>query len=362
MKKVLSIAIVLVLVLAVFAGCTPSPAPGTPATPGTPAPAPGTPAADPQDGDDGPSIALILSTGGLGDRSLNDSAFEGVKRAQEMFGGNVSFVEPREIAEFEGHQREFARSGQYDLIVTVGFWQADPLLRIAPEFPDQKFIALDAVVDGLDNVLSMTYLDHERMFLQGIFAARRTQTGRVGVIGGVDSPVINGFISGFMAGVAYIDPTIEVAFAYVGAFNDPTTAAEIARSMYADGFDILLAAAGGSGLGVFAAAAEVGGYAIGVDTNRILEDPRHIISSGYRDVGQAALVTIGSYMDGSFRGGWVEYGLREGVVGFTFEGADPPPPPEIVAEMEAAKAMIIAGTLQVPRTIEDANAFREARM
>jgi basic membrane protein A len=368
-KKVISLIIVLAMVLPVLSGCgqTSAPSAGSSQAPAaessaaeaSPPEAGSSPAATPTE--DGLSIALILATGGLGDRSLNDSAYNGLMECQEQFGATVQYVEPRETAEFEGHQREFAKSGEYDIIVTIGFDQADALSSVAAEYPEQKFIAIDAQLEGLDNVLSMTYKDNEKMFLQGVFAANTTTTKKVGLVGGMDIPLINAFIAGYMAGIAYVDPTIEVVYKYVGSWSDANTAKELALSMYAEGCDIVVAAAGGSGLGVYAAAEEVEQYAIGVDSNQIPNSPEHIVSNAIREVGNAAIATVGTYVDGTFQGGWVEYGLKEGVVGYTFEGAAVPPSADVVSAMEAAKAAIIAGEISVPYTIEEAVAYVESR-
>jgi basic membrane protein A len=311
------------------------------------------------EGGEGLSIALILATGGLGDKSLNDSGYEGVMRCKEQYGATVQYVEPKEVAEFEGHQREFAKSGKYDLIVTLGFDQADSLALVAEEYPDQYFIALDAQIDGIKNVMSMTYKDNEKMFLQGIVAGNITKTKKLGIVGGMDIPLINAFIAGFTAGAAYVDPSIEVIYKYVGSWADANTGKELALSMYSEGCDIVVAAAGGSGLGVFAAAREANKYAFAVDTNQIPTDPQHIVSNAIREVGNAAVATVGTYVNGTFKGGWVEYGLKEGVVGYTFEGSAVEIPASVITRIEDAKAKIIAGEITVPATIPAARDYRK---
>jgi basic membrane protein A len=311
-------------------------------------------------GEDKLSIALILATGGLGDRSLNDSAYDGIMQCKEKYGAVVQYVEPTEVAQFESHQREFAKSGKYDLIVTIGFDQADSLVLVAKEFPDQRFIAIDAQIEGHDNILSMTYKDNEKMFLQGIAGAVMTKTKKIGIVGGMDIPLINAFVAGFMAGAAYVDPSVEVIYKYVGSWSDANTGKELALSMYSEGCDVIVGAAGGSALGVYAAAKEVDKYSFAVDTHQIPNDPKHIVSNAIRQVGNAAVATVGTFVDNTFKGGWVEYGLKEGVVGYTFDGVEVEIPGGLTGQMEDAKAKIIAGEIKVPLTIAEAQAYRAA--
>jgi len=78
-------------------------------------------------------VGLILATGGLGDKSFNDISYAGVQKAKEELGILFDYVEPKAIAEYEGYQRDFAKSKQYILIICIGFDQADPLTKIAGE-------------------------------------------------------------------------------------------------------------------------------------------------------------------------------------------------------------------------------------
>ena len=130
----------------------------------------------------------------------------------------------------------------------------------------------------LNNVKSMTFAEEQGSFLVGAAAALKTKTGKIGFIGGVENDLIKKFEAGYVAGAKAAKPDIEVAVQYITqppdftGFNDPAKGKEIATSMYSDGNDVVYAAAGGSGLGVFEAASETGKqgevWAIGVDSDQ----------------------------------------------------------------------------------------------
>ena len=313
-------------------------------------------------------VALIVATGGLGDRSFNDSGYAGVEKAQEDLGIEFDYVEPSEIAEYESHERAFAQDGSYDLIVGLGFDQADAMALVAADFPDQKWLLIDGVVDGMDNVRSIVFKDHEKTFLIGGFGALLTtlpldkgnEACVLGGIGGMDIPLIRAFAAGYTAGAKYIDPECEVIINYVGGWADPATAKEMALSMYDQDADIAYAFAGGSGLGVFEAAADADLYAFGTDVNQNWIDPDAIVLSAQRYLDVAIYNTIKDLMDGTWEPGFSALGLAEGAVGYTLEDSNVAVPAEIVEQIEEMKALVASGELEIPSELEAVDAFIES--
>jgi basic membrane protein A and related proteins len=213
-KKFRSLITMLLLVFAVLlSSCQPTPA--------------ATPAAE-QPADDTFRVGLIIATGGLGDRSFNDSGYAGVERAKTELGIEFDYVEPKEIAEYEGHERAFAQKGTYDLIVGLGFDQADPMAKVAKEFPDQKWLMIDGVIQDVPNVRSITFKDFEKAFLVGGFAGQLSTLPLpkgnaeciIGGVGGMDIPLIRAFAAGYSAGARYINPDCKVIINYVGGWGD----------------------------------------------------------------------------------------------------------------------------------------------
>jgi basic membrane protein A len=334
----------------------------TPASTTTPVPATTipTPAAKPF------RVGLIIATGGLGDRSFNDSGYAGVERAKKELGIEFDYVEPKEIAEYESHERAFAQKGIYDLIVGLGFDQADPMKKVAGEFPDQKWLMIDGFIDGMKNVRSVTFKDWEKTFLIGGFAAQLTTLPLprgnkeciLGGVGGMDIPLIRAFAAGYTAGAKYINRDCKIVINYVGGWADPAKAKEIGLSMYEANADIVYAFAGGSGLGVFEAAKAKNLYAIGTDVNQNYIAPDNIVLSAVRYLDVVIFNTIKDLKEsGKFEAGAHQLGLKEGAVGYALENSNIKIPQEIIDKVESMKAKVISGELVIPDKLEDVDAF-----
>jgi basic membrane protein A len=121
-------------------------------------------------------IGIILGTGGLGDKSFNDIAYAGAMHAKEELGIEFNYAEPEAISEYEGFQTNFAKTGEYALIVCIGFDQADALNITAQAYPNQNFAIVDMVVN-LPNVASLTFKANEGSFLNQRLLCR-LQSGR----------------------------------------------------------------------------------------------------------------------------------------------------------------------------------------
>lgn len=337
-KKLLALVLSILTVVTVFAGCG--------------AKGEGSGAA----GGDGTgkdvNIAIVFGLGGLGDKSFNDNANEGATKAKDEFGINYQYVEPKEIAEFEGHHRDFAKEGKYNLIIGIGFDQADAINTVAAEFPDQKFLLIDGEAAEAPNVASVTFKDNEKAYLIGIIAGMTTKTNKIGMVGGMDIPLINAFAAGYKAGAQSANKDIEVMIKYVGAWNDANTAKELALSMYDAGADIVYQTAGGSGLGVFSAAADKDALAIGADVNQIPLDPAHIFLSSVRRVDNVVYNEIKAIIDGTFEAGNFVQGFKEGAVSYTVEGAEKETSKEAIEAADKAKQDIIDGKIEVPSTLD----------
>ena len=264
-------------------------------------------------------IGLILATGGLGDKSFNDISHAGVQRAKDELGIVFDKVEPTAIAEYVGYQRDFASSGEYELIICVGFDQADALTIIAEEYPNQQFAIVDLVVDK-PNVASLLFKANEGSFLVGAIAAAYTsQGGTVGFVGGMDIPMIRDFFEGYEAGVLWASDDLELNITiqtpvFVGSWGDPTKGKEMALSLVDLGAEVIFVAAGGSGLGALEACNETGIWGIGVDASQGYLYPE-IIASMTKRVDVAVYTMIVDALLGTFEGGVINGGLAEKWVG-----------------------------------------------
>jgi basic membrane protein A len=307
------------------------------------------------------SVAVVFGRGGLGDESFNDAAFRGLEMANEELGVEFDYAEPQAVAEFEPLLTQFAAQGQYDLIVSIGFEQGDALGAVAQEFPDQNFAIIDTVVDQ-PNVASYTYAEQERGFLMGAAAALVTQNdayemtndaGQVAVIGGVQSPLIDANIAGYIAGAKYINEDVSVAHGYVGSWADPARGKEIAISMIENGADVVWGAAGRSGLGVLDAAMERGVYGIGADSDQGSVAPGHVLTNGMKFVDETMFIAIETTLAGDFEGGVNTLGVEEGALGYTESLLTA----DTIGRLEEVEEVIISGEMDIPTTVEEARSM-----
>lgn len=304
------------------------------------------------------NVAVVFATGGLGDKSFNDAAYRGLKRAKKELGISFDYAEPSAIAEYETYLNRFASMGKYDLIISIGFDQADALNTVAGKNPEQKFAIVDAVVDQ-SNVASFVYAEKERGFLMGVAAGMMTtrtddplinSQKKVGVVGGMKIPLIDANIAGYIAGAKYVDPDIEVLHSYVGGWADPSKGKELTLSMIENGADVIWQAAGRSGLGVINAAKENDVYAIGADSDQGYVAPEHVLTNGMKFVNNTVFQAIKAALNDNLKTGTNVLGVAEKGLGYT-ESLLPKP---VVEKLESVKDKIIAGKIEIPSKIKNA--------
>ena len=299
-------------------------------------------------------FAIVFATGGLGDKSFNDSCYEGAMKIKQEYGVDFDYVEPTAIAEYEGFLRQYAKTGTYKIIISIGFDQADALTVVAEEYPDQKFAIVDMVVDK-PNVASLVFNENEGSFLVGVAAGMKTQTNKIGFVGGMDIPLIRKFLVGYKYGAEYVNPDVEVFWKYVGDWSDPAKGKELALAQFDDGADILFSAAGRSGLGAIQATYERGMLAIGVDSDQSQTvegvPPETFLCSMMKRVDIAVFNVIKSVLDGTFQGGIQSFGIAQDGVGpfWTLAGQSQ----ELRDKVEEMRMKIANGEIQVPSDIDE---------
>ncbi len=293
--------------------------------------------------------AIVYDETGKSDKSFNEAAFNGARRYQDETGGGYIEFEPFSLRERVAALRDAA--ARADLVVAVGFRWGDMVADLAPQFPDTTFTVIDAVVD-LPNVQSITFSEHEGSFLVGVLAGMASEAGTVGFIGGMDTPLIHKFRVGYEEGVAHANPEATVLVEMTGdtpeAFNDPFTGGEIAFDQISSGADVIFAAAGATGLGVYEAARDEGKLAIGVDSNQNYLHPGTMLTSMVKRVDTAVYTTMLEGRQGSWQPGHRIFGLAEGGVDAALDEHNRA---LITAEMRealnAAKSAIIRGDITV---------------
>lgn len=302
-----------------------------------------------------------LINGVLGDKSFFDSANRGMERVMADYPQvKVKTIEAGvDPAKWQAALEDAAANEEYEVLI-VGTWQMAEFLQIvAPKYPDKKFIIYDVSVDytacDCKNVYSVIYKQNEGSYLAGVFAGLVSQTKIVGVVGGQDIPVINDFIVGYKQG-AMANGVTDVIVQYAGGWNDPAKGKELALAMYQQGADIVFQVAGGTGVGVFQAAQEMGKYAIGVDSDQatIINDTNpeqapFIITSMMKNVDNSLYRAMKMYIEGTLPYGTVEnLGVAEGGVGLAKnQWLDAVATAEIKAKLDQAEKDLLEGKIKV---------------
>lgn len=342
-KKWLALFMVLVLMVAVFAGCAPKE---------EPAEEPGEEVAE-EPMEEAVKVTMITDTGGLGDESFNDSAYAGLVKASEDFGVEVSVLESQTADDYGPNLSAAAEEGT-DLIVSVGFLMQSATAEAAAQFPDQKFGIIDETVDA-PNVTGITFKEHEGSFLVGVIAGLMTETNTVGFVGGMQFPLIEKFQYGFEAGVKAVNPDAEIIINFTGAFDNPQLGKENALAQNQAGADVIYHASGACGIGVIEAAGEQGFWAIGVDQDQSALDPEHVLCSMIKPVDSATYFMAKSIVEGTFDGSNYEFGLAEKSVDYSDLAGNVPA--DVAAQADAYKAAIISGVFEVPYDLATFEAF-----
>ncbi len=317
-----------------------------------------------------------LVNGNLGDKSFFDAAESGLKQLADA--GRITY-KSIEMGGTDQDQpkwletlNEVASSGEYDLVICGTYQMPDYLKEAATTYPDQKFLIYDdnTYVGVNQNVVNITYKQNDMGYLIGTFAGKMTtETGVaninpeavVGFVGGIDSPVINDFLYGFLLGAQAANPEIKVDTRYVNSYVDTATAKEMGLSMINDkNADILWGVAGLSGNGAAEAALESGkAWFIGVDSDQELTLPVDqaaiTLTSGLKNVGQSIVWLFDEWDAGrEYWGQEVRLGIPEGGVGIVTDKNFAAIAPKSVQDaVLAAQADIVAGKITVPTAIGD---------
>jgi basic membrane protein A len=316
----------------------------------------------------GKSVGLLFDVTGRGDKSFNDGAAAGLDKAKTDFGITGNESTPTASDGSDRPERIKAFVGANDLIVSVGFLWGDATTASAAENPDQLYAIIDSVVNVPNsdpptpaaNVRSMVFAENQGSALVGAAAACASKTGKIGFIGGVENDLIKNFQVGYEAGAKAVNPDIEIETTYITqppdftGFNDPTKGKAIATQMIGEDVDVIYAAAGGSGKGVFTAAVESGKepgdlYVIGVDSDQYLsasaDEQPYILTSMLKRVDVATYEAIAAMLNGELKGEVLVYNLENGGIGYAGSNEDIK---QFAGTIEEIKQQIIDGTLEVP--------------
>ncbi|WNZ89063.1 BMP family protein [Streptococcus iniae] len=310
-------------------------------------------------------VAMVTDTGGVDDKSFNQSAWEGLqawgKENGLKKGSGFDYFQSTSESEYATNIDTAVSSG-YKVVYGIGFALKDAIDKASGDNSDTNFVIVDDVIEGKKNVASVTFADHEVAYLAGIAIAKTTKTKIVGFVGGMEGTVITRFEKGFEAGVKSVDSSIQVKIDYAGSFGDVAKGKTIAVAQYAGGADVVYQAAGGTGAGVFNEAKAVNEkrneadkvWVIGVDrdqkdegkyTSKDGKASNFVLASSIKKVGKAVQLINKNVADGKFPGGKTTvYGLKDGGVDIATTSLSD----DVIKAVNEAKEKIKSGDIKVP--------------
>lgn len=248
---------------------------------------------------------------------------------------------------------------RFGLVIGSGFHYAEPFFEIHKEYPNTKFVNVDGGFDGNTdiNLTSLWFIVHDAAFLAGAMAADRFDGRPLGAIGGMDMDFIrNDFISGFIAGVAYMDSVngtrTEVQVEFADSFGDYEQGYALASDMYDRGVLCIYQVAGGTGYGILDAARDKDRWAIGVDIDQGLEAAlggaryEHILTSTVKKWGNGVYLVCREYLStGRLPEESQFVGLAEDCTGFAINPYNAPILGNQLEMIEELKDALVAGEL-----------------
>jgi basic membrane protein A len=309
-------------------------------------------------------VGLVTDVGKINDKSFNQSAWEGVQRAQAELGATVQYIETADAKDYDKNIATFADEG-YDTIVTVGFGMGEATVKAAGLYPEIKFIGVDQfqawqfdddAANDVANVAGLNFPEDNAGFLVGALAAMMSKSNHIGAVCGTDAvPPVWRFGEGYKAGAAHADgmlgttTTVDVVYhsdvGFDKTFTDPEWGAQTAKSMMDQGADAIFGCGGITGNGAITAAAQAGAYAIGVDTDQYLTLPEaapRMLSSAMKLITPGVFDLVKSVQDGSFVNGNIT-----GAAGYApYHDLDSEVPAEVKTAMEQINAGLLDGSIK----------------
>ncbi|WP_224243168.1 BMP family lipoprotein [Hyalangium gracile] len=340
-----------------------------------------------------PRIGLVLGLGGRGDQSFNDSALRGL----ELWGAGLKYEQnaykdasPEELQsslgpELARHQPPITPLGitpsivqsrvaedyepnlqlmveqNVSLIVAVGFMLENAVETVAQRHPGKRFLFVDSPLINarnepytLPNVRSVIYRAEEGCYLAGALAGLATKGGRIGFVGGMEIPLVKQYEAGFRAGVAATNPKATVISNYTGSFTNFALGKQVGQDLLAKSTDVIFAAAGVDGLGAIQAVKEARDegrevFVIGVDSDQFHLAPKAMLTTVLKRVDLTIYEGVRDHLQGRFQAGLHVQGLKEGGIALAPVRLDFPGKEEALRKVEALKARIIAGEIQIPK-------------
>ncbi len=305
-------------------------------------------------------VGLVTDIAGLGDKSFNYLAGQGLKQAEKKYGIQGDVTVSKSNNDYVPNITKYALKG-YDLVIAVGFLEEQAVGQVAKKFPDVKFAIIDdsttvKALKGLKNVEGILYKEQEAGYLVGYLAGLFEKSNAKGLnskqvissVGGIAIPPVDRYIAGFQYGAKAANPGIKLLNGYSGDFVAQDKCQGLAQQQIAQGSDIIFQVAGQCGLGAINAARDKGYWGIGVDTNQALQiGSKQLLASATKGIDVSVVDVVGQVVNNKFRGGKdLLLGINEKGAGI--QGINSAVPADIRAKLNALITKMKAGKVKIP--------------
>jgi basic membrane protein A and related proteins len=291
-------------------------------------------------------VALLVPST-ITDGGWSQLAYEGLQMMESELGAETSYVEAGNPGDMIESAAQYAEEG-FDVIIGHGFQYSEPFSEISPDYPETVFITSGGFV-VTENQSPIQMLLEQVCYMGGAVAAELTKSGKIGFIGGMNSPAISKTFRGFEMGAQSRRPDIQTFTTYVGSFSDVNAGYEAGLAMIEQGCDIIYANGNAVGLGAIKAANEKGVYVFGQGYDQSSLAPDYMVASMGNDTKKALMAVVKRVMEGTYEGGMQAVGMKEGVTEFLWNpGMKAKLPAAVVAIPDQLKPKLLSGEIYVP--------------
>lgn len=272
------------------------------------------------------NIAVFVP-GIIDDSPVYNMLVQGVKAAVEEKNQNLSKKDKTQLFIMEAgtNQAEWGpkitalcAERKYTVIISSNPSLPDLVEPILQQFPDQKFILMDATKEGNQNIHTVCYNQYEQSYITGYIGGLMSKTHKMALIAAQEYPVMNNIIFPyFVKGAQAANNSTTVDFRIVGNWYDATKGAEIADAVAKKGVDVILPICGGASQGVITSAVNNKIYVTWFDDNGFAKAPGTIISSSVMEQKKMSYNVTKDFIEGKTPWGTAKMvGIKEGFVDF----------------------------------------------
>ena len=274
-----------------------------------------------------PRIGVFIPGIREGSPTYDDLARGAERFASEIPGATLKVFEAGfDQAAWQEKLTSFVATGSFDIVITSNPSLPDLIDKLLPLFPKQKFICLDGMKAGNPNLHTVLYNQTEQGYLTGYLAGLISMSSlpganrakKAGMIIGQHYPVMDKLIvPGFEQGLKAVDAGFTLDLRVLGNWFDATKAAELARSMFESGVDVVLPICGSASQGVVKAAQDGGKYILFFDSDEYSRAPASILGCSALRQEELAYGKLKEAYAGKLKYGTAEVvGVKEGYIEF----------------------------------------------